>query len=85
VILEAVATVLEGVGTALIGVINSALPTVSFHSVGPIVQGYAFFDSFLPLGVFFEALLLSFQIAGVLLGVYIVLWALRKIPVFGPK
>lgn len=73
------------VAGAIVGAISGALPDIDVPSIGPFVQGYAFFDGFLPLNETLSVALLSVEILVVIAGTYAVMWALRKIPIFGPK
>lgn len=78
-------TVVGGLIDLVKGILGSVLPTTPapLSSIGPLIHGYTWLNGFLPLQEVLDTFRLMVSVAVGLLGIYVVIYALRAVPFLG--
>lgn len=66
-------------------VASDALPDVTVPSMAGLVHGYTWLNGFLPLSEALDLMRTSVVVVTGVFGMYVVIWALKKLPVVGVK
>lgn len=84
-IIDWIAMTTLGMVRSLLDGVSGLLPNIAVPTIGGLVHGYTWVNSWLPLDEFFSLVEVSIGLVVAGAAFQGVLWALRKIPVFGTR